>query len=187
MNTIYFTMDDGEGDPTKPNRAYKGDAGWDLYCSRTQIVEPNSLVDVHTDIRVALPEHFYGRIVTRSSTMRVHGLVVSEGIIDNGWRLSEGIRRRIALARGLATGGMLAVIDEPTESLDAEGCAAIHAVLGGLVQRGCTVIVMSHDKNIVKGRHVVLDLDEKPVPVVRQVNPSVQPVDQQPAQTGTDR
>lgn len=108
-------------------------------------------------------------------------------IVDNGWRLSEGIRRRIALARALATGGMLAIIDEPTESLDAEGCAAIHAVLGQLVQRGCTVIVMSHDRNIVKGRHVILDLDAKPAPTVKLVTPTEQRVVRPPAQTGTSQ
>ena len=51
-------------------------------------------------------------------------------IIDNGWRLSEGIRRRISLAQALTTNGQLAVIDEPTESLDADGCAAVHEILG---------------------------------------------------------
>lgn len=90
-------------------------------------------------------------------------------IIDNGWRLSEGIRRRIALARALATGGRLAIIDEPTESLDAEGCAAIHAILGQLVKQGCSVIIMSHDASIVKGSHIVLDLNEKPEPKILRV------------------
>ena len=87
-------------------------------------------------------------------------------IVDNGWRLSEGIRRRIALARALTTGGMLALIDEPTESLDAEGCAAVHAVLGSLAKAGRTIIVMSHDPNIVKGPHTVIDLNVKPEPKV---------------------
>ena len=53
-------------------------------------------------------------------------------VVENGWRLSEGIRRRIALARALTTDGMLVVIDEPTESLDAEGSNAAHEILGGL-------------------------------------------------------
>jgi len=91
-------------------------------------------------------------------------------ILDNGWRLSEGIRRRIALARALATQGRLAIIDEPTESLDAEGCAAVHAVLGQLVKQGCTVIIMSHDRDIVKGSHIVLDLNEKPEPKIIYVD-----------------
>jgi ATP-binding cassette subfamily C protein LapB len=90
-------------------------------------------------------------------------------IIDNGWRLSEGIRRRIALARALATHGKLAIIDEPTESLDAEGCAAVHAVLGQLVKQGCTVIIMSHDRSIVKGPRIVLDINEKPEPKIVRI------------------
>ena len=93
-------------------------------------------------------------------------------IVDNGWRLSEGIRRRIALARALTTGGMLALIDEPTESLDAEGCAAVHAVLGNLAKTGRTIIVMSHDPNIVKGPHTVIDLNVKPEPKIVVASPT---------------
>jgi len=90
---------------------------------------------------------------------------------DNGWRLSEGIRRRIALARALTTGGQLAIIDEPTESLDAEGCAAVHQILAALVKQGKTIILMSHDKNMVNGPHMLLDLNEKPIPVATEVTP----------------
>ena len=91
-------------------------------------------------------------------------------IIDNGWRLSEGIRRRISLARALTTNGQLAVIDEPTESLDADGCAAVHEILGTLVKQNKTIILMSHDGKLVKGPHTVLDLNEKPVPTINKVN-----------------
>ena len=90
-------------------------------------------------------------------------------ILDNGWRLSEGIRRRIALARGLLTDGRLVVFDEPTESFDAEGIATVHNILGKLARDGRTIIVISHDARIVKGRHIVLDLSSKPVPTVAQV------------------
>ncbi|NQW01589.1 MAG: ATP-binding cassette domain-containing protein [Rhodospirillales bacterium] len=90
-------------------------------------------------------------------------------VIDNGWRLSEGIRRRISLGRALTTNGALAVIDEPTESLDAEGCKAVHQILGAMAKQGKTIIVMSHDKNIVKGRHLLLDLNVKPTPRVVKV------------------
>ena len=85
-------------------------------------------------------------------------------VVENGWRLSEGIRRRLALARALTTSGKLVVIDEPTESLDAEGAKAVHEILGGLAKAQRTIIIMSHDPNIVKGEHGVLDLNEKPIP-----------------------
>jgi ATP-binding cassette subfamily C protein LapB len=88
-------------------------------------------------------------------------------VVENGWRLSEGIRRRIALARALTTKGMLVLIDEPTESLDAEGARAVHQILSSLAKAGRTIIIMSHDPNIVKGRHGVLDLNEKPTPTLR--------------------
>jgi ATP-binding cassette subfamily C protein LapB len=85
-------------------------------------------------------------------------------VLDNGWRLSEGIRRRVALARALMTNGKLVVFDEPTESFDAEGIQVVHTVLSTMAKEGRTIIVMSHNPNVVKGDHTVLDLDAKPVP-----------------------
>jgi ATP-binding cassette subfamily C protein LapB len=60
----------------------------------------------------------------------------------------------------------LAVLDEPTEGLDKEGCAAVYGVLNELARRGHTIVVISHDPNILKGAHAVVDLTEKPVPKV---------------------
>ncbi len=96
-------------------------------------------------------------------------------VVDNGWRLSEGIRRRIALGRALTTNGNLAVIDEPTESLDAEGCKAVHNILGTMAKQGKTIIVMSHDRNIVKGPHLLLDLNVKPTPTVERIGYKTSP------------
>ena len=84
----------------------------------------------------------------------------------NGRHLSRGIRRRLALARALATDGALAILDEPTEGLDGEGCAAVYAIMNDLVKRGRTVVVYSHDPTIVKGAAAILDLNSKPVPRV---------------------
>lgn len=89
-------------------------------------------------------------------------------ITDNGWRLAEGIRRRIALSRALSTDGAIVVIDEPTESLDAEGARAIYRVLAGMAEQKRTIIVMSHDPDIVKGPHTRLDLNIKPVPGIER-------------------
>lgn len=86
MDTIYFTLNKNEGDPCIPTKGYPGDAGWDLFCSRAVVIPPQEFRDVHTDINIAMPRDFYGRIVARSSTFRNHKLIVGEGIIDNGWR-----------------------------------------------------------------------------------------------------
>jgi len=96
-------------------------------------------------------------------------------IADNGWRLSEGIRRRIALGRALVTDGALVVIDEPTESLDDEGCRAVYQALAKMAEQGRTIIVMSHDSDIVKGPHIQLDLNVKPVPKVTRMGQKALP------------
>lgn len=84
--------------------------------------------------------------------------------IGSGEALALGIRRRLALARALVTGGRLAVFDEPTDSLDADGCAAVYAALKDLAVRGATVVVFSHDPVILRGARAILDMNLKPVP-----------------------
>ncbi|MCG8511396.1 MAG: ATP-binding cassette domain-containing protein, partial [Rhodospirillales bacterium] len=90
-------------------------------------------------------------------------------IASNGASLSLGVRRRLALARALATEGRVAIFDEPTEGMDAEGCAMVSRVMSDLSKGGHTIIVISHDPAIVKGATVQLDLNSKPVPRVSAV------------------
>lgn len=73
------------GNGKKPYKKYPGDAGWDLFVSRPCDIEPGETVDVHTDIRIDMPPKTYARITGRSSTLRKLGLLVYEGIIDNGY------------------------------------------------------------------------------------------------------
>lgn len=80
-------------------------------------------------------------------------------IRNAGREFSVGHRRRLALARALATGGRLAVFDEPTEGLDAEGTAVVYKALIDLARAGCTVVVASHDPRILQGASHLLDLD----------------------------
>lgn len=81
-----------------------------------------------------------------------------------GRNLPVGIRRRLALARALASDGRLVILDEPTEGLDSEGAQQIGRVMNDLSKRGCTIIALSHDPNIIKGAPHILDLNAKPVP-----------------------
>lgn len=74
----------GEG-AKRPYKKYSGDAGWDLFVSRPCDIEPGQTVDVHTDLQIDMPPKTYARITGRSSTLRKHGLLVYEGIIDNGY------------------------------------------------------------------------------------------------------
>ncbi|MBT3360548.1 MAG: ATP-binding cassette domain-containing protein [Rhodospirillales bacterium] len=97
-----------------------------------------------------------------------------EPVTSNGNSLSLGIRRRLALARALATGGQVAIFDEPMEGMDRDGCAAVSKVMGELARQGRTIIVISHDHSIVKGASVMLDLNAKPVP---RITTSPRPVE----------
>jgi len=69
-----------------PRNAYGDDAGWDLFVLEDTYVSVNSGVDVRTGIAVALPPGFYARVVGRSSALRKKGLLIIEGIIDQGFR-----------------------------------------------------------------------------------------------------
>jgi len=102
---------------------------------------------------------------------------VSEG----GRMLPLGIRRRIALARALMSPGRLAVFDDPTEALDAEGCQAVYAVLNALAKAGLTLIVATADPSIIKGAGFVLDMNEKPTPRLTAAEKQI-PAPQAPAQ-----
>lgn len=79
-------MKTGKGSPLMPTQGHIGDAGWDLYSSRPVRIEPGSFVDVPCDICMELPPGYWARITGRSSTIRKYGLMVAEGVIDNGYR-----------------------------------------------------------------------------------------------------
>ncbi|WXG56970.1 MAG: ATP-binding cassette domain-containing protein [Candidatus Sedimenticola sp. (ex Thyasira tokunagai)] len=91
-------------------------------------------------------------------------------ISETGQQLSLGVRRRLALARALLKSGRLVIFDEPTEGMDVEGSAMIYRVLNQMVEEKRTIILFSHDKNLLKGAHLYLNLSQKPIPglTVRQ-------------------
>lgn len=84
MAVRYVDYELGEG-AKAPYKKYVGDAGWDLFVSRDAEIPPQSSVDVHTDIKIKMPPYTYARITGRSSTLKRYGLLVNEGIIDNGY------------------------------------------------------------------------------------------------------
>ncbi|OEJ65899.1 ATP-binding cassette domain-containing protein [Magnetovibrio blakemorei] len=110
--------------------------------------------DLNTVIRDAGLEAFF------STSREGFDMVLQAG----GRNLPLGIRRRLALARALSSEGRLVILDEPTEGLDGEGAQQMGRVMNALRQKGCTIIALSHDANIIKGAPFILDLNVKPVP-----------------------
>jgi ATP-binding cassette, subfamily C, bacterial LapB len=87
-------------------------------------------------------------------------------ITNGGSNMALGQRRRLAFARAMFVGGKMAVLDEPTESLDEEGTAFVYSALIDMARRGKTIIAFSRNPKIVSAATLILDLDVKPTPAL---------------------
>ena len=63
-------------------------------------------------------------------------------------RLSGGQRQRVLIARALAQGSPLLLVDEPTNSLDPGHQLAIFELLSDLAKSGRAVLVVTHELNL---------------------------------------
>ncbi|MDR1449615.1 MAG: ATP-binding cassette domain-containing protein [Propionibacteriaceae bacterium] len=59
--------------------------------------------------------------------------------------LSGGEAQRLMLARGLASGPGLFLVDEPTAQLDRPTAAVVNSRLSALAERGVIVVIATHD------------------------------------------
>src|SRR5690606_7192278 len=94
---------------------------------------------------------------TRSAVLRgddlraVRAAMAATDIADLAGRsyteLSGGEQRRVLVARALATGARIVVLDEPTESLDVGHALALFGLLRDLARGGVCVIAVLHDLN----------------------------------------
>jgi ABC-type lipoprotein export system ATPase subunit len=80
--------------------------------------------------------------------------------------LSGGERQRVALARVLVRRPALVLLDEPTAALDAANTAAVIEMVEGLRASGATVVVATHDDEVIRAADQVVPLDG-PAPALR--------------------
>jgi len=65
--------------------------------------------------------------------------------------LSGGEQQRVAIARALAMHPALLMFDEPTSALDPKRSAGLRSLLRGFVERGHTMVIVSHSIGFLDG------------------------------------
>ena len=66
-------------------------------------------------------------------------------------KLPYGDQKRIELARALATGAKLLLLDEPVAGLNHQETEQISRIILKIKARGVTIILVEHDMNLVMG------------------------------------
>lgn len=76
------------------------------------------------------------------------------GLADKGKRkpheLSGGEQQRVSLARAIINKPSLLIADEPTGNIDPERSLEVMKMLCGICQKGTTVIVVTHEHELIK-------------------------------------
>lgn len=111
-------------------------------------------------------------ISSKEINARVTGSLKVVGLLDKikakPSELSGGEQQRVSIARAIVNGPPLLIADEPTGNLDPKNSLEVMQILDQINQRGITVIISTHDKNIVdyfRKRVITLDGGE----VIRDV------------------
>lgn len=94
-----------------------------------------------------------------SGALKIVGLYEKKNVTPA--ELSGGEQQRVGIARAIVNGPPLLIADEPTGNLDPKNSMEIMQILDQINQRGITVIVSTHDSNLVNYfRKRVIKLDK---------------------------
>ena len=103
---------------------------------------------------VMLPMDFCHKFSLRQRKSRALDLLRQVGLEDQKNKLpaslSGGQQQRVAIARALANDPPIIVADEPTGNLDSVTAAAMLQLFHSLVEQGKTIIMVSHDQDLVQ-------------------------------------
>lgn len=116
---------------------------------------------VYENVAFALEMYGYPRSEIREKTMKAIELVgLKDKAKDYPNELSGGQVQRVAIARAIVNSPKLLICDEPTGNLDPDISMEIMKVLEVINNMGTTVIVVTHDRDIVnrmKKRVITID------------------------------
>jgi putative ABC transport system ATP-binding protein len=103
---------------------------------------------------VMLPMDLCGCFRGADRAKRAYQLLEEVEIADQAHKfpaqLSGGQQQRVAIARALANDPPLIVADEPTGNLDSRTAQAVVALFGRLVQKGKTILMVTHDADLAR-------------------------------------
>jgi len=88
---------------------------------------------------------WFSRAERAAATEALHDVGLWSRRHDRLDNLSGGQQRRVLIARALASGADLLVMDEPTAGVDAEHVGRLTSLLSQLHDRGVTIIVVTHE------------------------------------------
>ncbi len=116
------------------------------------------------NIRYGCPEADAARVEAAAAAARVHEFVgrLPDGyatiVGEGGYKLSQGERQRVAIARVFCKDPALVVLDEATSSLDPESEARVQSALVELF-RGRTAFVVAHRLGTVRDADLLVVLE----------------------------
>ena len=103
-------------------------------------------------------------VASRTIQKKVRSVLRTVGMEDRAASfppsLSGGEQQRVAVARAVAGDPPIILADEPTGSLDAESARVVMDLLKGFHTRGATLIITTHDRDLIRsmgGRVILLE------------------------------
>jgi len=103
---------------------------------------------------VMLPMDLCGQFHRQKSPQLAMHLLREVGLEDHAYKLpaeiSGGQQQRVAIARALANDPPLILADEPTGRLDSANANHIFEIFMNLIQRGKTILMVTHDQGLAQ-------------------------------------
>jgi len=111
---------------------------------------------------VMLPMDLCGLYHPLRSPQRARQLLTEVGLEEHihkpPTKISGGQQQRVAIARALANDPPLIVADEPTGNLDSQTAEEIFRLFEGLIARGKTILMVTHDESLIRRFSRVLNI-----------------------------